>query len=114
MPPSLPGRDPGEQGGDSANTRPSRQMGVRELKQTLSETLQAVARGELVRVTLRGRPLADIVPAGSPAGDDRLRRLIVSGRVAPPFRNRSARAPRLATPSRLASELVLADRDVER
>ena len=42
-----------------------REIGVRELKQSLSETLRAVGRGEPVRVTLRGRPLADIVPAGS-------------------------------------------------
>jgi prevent-host-death family protein len=32
----------------------------------LSETLRAVEHGELVRVTLRGRPLADIVPTGDP------------------------------------------------
>lgn len=67
-----------------------REIGVRRLKQTLSETLRAVGRGELVRVTLRGRPMADIVPAGAPAGDDRLRRLIVEGRVAPPARTRPA------------------------
>jgi prevent-host-death family protein len=90
------------------------EIGVRELKQRLSETLRAVERGELVRVTLRGRPLADIVPAGAPASDDRLRQLIVNGRVVPPVRNRPARAPRLAKSSRLASELVLAERDVER
>jgi prevent-host-death family protein len=44
-----------------------REMGVRELKTTLSQTLRAVARGQQVRVTLRGRPLADIVPAGASA-----------------------------------------------
>jgi prevent-host-death family protein len=90
-----------------------RVIGVRELKATLSETLRAVGRGEVVRVTLRGRPLADIVPAGAPAGDDRLRRLIVNGQVVPPGRNRPAHAPRPARPSRPASELVLAERDLE-
>ncbi|MGH9064297.1 MAG: type II toxin-antitoxin system Phd/YefM family antitoxin [Acidimicrobiales bacterium] len=90
-----------------------REIGVRELKQTLSETLRAVGEGELVRVTLRGRPLADIVPAGAPASNDRLRHLIVEGRVTPPARSRPARAPRLATSPRLASELVLAERDDE-
>lgn len=60
-----------------------REMGVRELKQSLSETLRAVGRGEQVRVTLRGRPLADIVPAGAAAVDDRLRELVASGRVVP-------------------------------
>ncbi|MDQ6937046.1 MAG: type II toxin-antitoxin system prevent-host-death family antitoxin [Actinomycetota bacterium] len=92
-----------------------REIGVRELKQTLSETLRAVGRGELVRVTLRGRPLADLVPVGTTAIDDRLRQLIVNGQVVPPVRNRPARAPRLAkSSSHLASEVVLAERDVER
>jgi prevent-host-death family protein len=52
-----------------------REIGVRELKTTLSQTLRAVARGQQVRVTLRGQPLADIVPAGSPraAGGARAR-----------------------------------------
>lgn len=91
-----------------------REMGVRELKRTLSETLRAVAGGEAIRVTSRGRALADIVPAGAPASDDRLRELILDRRVVPPARGRPARAPRLVTSSRLASELVLVERDDER
>lgn len=91
-----------------------REIGVRELKQTLSATLRAVGRGELIRVTLRGRPLADIVPAGASGGEDRLRQLVAAGRVVPPARSRPDRAPRLATSSLRASELVLSERDVER
>jgi prevent-host-death family protein len=53
-----------------------RETGVRELKTTLSQTLRAVARGQQVRVTLRGQPLADIVPAGASTGDGRLRQLV--------------------------------------
>ena len=64
-----------------------REIGVRELKASLSETLRAVGRGEQVRVTLRGRPLADIVPAGAAAEDDRLRELVAEGRVTPPARH---------------------------
>lgn len=90
-----------------------REIGVRELKQTLSETLRAVGRGEQIRVTLRGRPIADIVPAGI-AGDDRLRELVAAGRVVPPSRSRPARAPRLATARTSASALVLSERDAER
>jgi prevent-host-death family protein len=56
-----------------------REMGVRELKASLSETLRAVMRGEQVRVTVRGRPVADIVPAGA-AGSDRVRELVADGR----------------------------------
>jgi prevent-host-death family protein len=91
-----------------------RVIGVRELKQSLSETLRAVGRGEQVRVTLRGRPLADIVPAGAASGDDRLRGLIAEGRVVPPARARPKRAPKLAKARRSASSLVLAERDAER
>ena len=50
-----------------------REIGVRELKEALSKTLRDVGRGEHVRVTLRGRPVADIVPAGARGGENRLR-----------------------------------------
>ena len=91
-----------------------REIGVRELKQSLSETLRAVARGEQVRVTLRGRPVADIVPAAAATGDDRLRELVAEGRLVPPARARPRRAPKLASARRSASSLVLSERDAER
>jgi prevent-host-death family protein len=91
-----------------------REIGVRELKMTLSQTLRAVARGQQVRVTLRGRPLADIVPAGASSKDDRLRQLVAEGRLVVPARARPARAPRLAKGNRSASGLVLAERETER
>jgi prevent-host-death family protein len=91
-----------------------REIGVRELKASLSQTLRAVARGEHVRVTLRGRAVADIVPAGAAAGDDRLRALVVAGRLTVPTRERPVRAPRLARTDRTASSVVLEDRDAER
>jgi prevent-host-death family protein len=91
-----------------------REMGVRELKQSLSKTLRAVGRGEQVRVTLRGRPLADIVPAAATVGDDRLRELVAQGRVVPPARARPRRAPKLAKSDRSASSLVLSERDAGR
>lgn len=90
-----------------------REIGVRELKQSLSETLRAVGRGEQVRVTRRGRPLADIVPAGA-AGDERLRALVSQGRIVPPARAHPTRPPRLAKAKRSASALVLSERDAER
>ena len=92
-----------------------RKIGVRELKQTLSETLASVDRGESVQVTRHGRPMAEIVPTGSRTrGDDRLRRLIAAGRVTAPARGRPIDAPALVSPSRSASELVLAERELER
>ena len=91
-----------------------REIGVRRLKQTLSETLAAVGRGESVRVTHRGRPLADIVPAGTTVSEDRMRQLVSAGRVAAPARSRPTHAPELAGASCLASELVLSERELER
>ena len=91
-----------------------REIGVRELKQALSKTLGDVGRGEHVRVTLRGRPVADIVPAGAGAGENRLGQLIAEGRLIAPARARPKRAPRLVKARRPASSLVLAERDAER
>jgi prevent-host-death family protein len=91
-----------------------REIGVRELKTTLSQTLRAVARGQQVRVTLRGRPLADIVPASASTNDDRLRQLVAQGRLVAPAHARPTRAPQLVKTDRSASGLVLAERDAER
>lgn len=91
-----------------------REIGVRNLKRSLSETLRAVERGEQVRVTVRGRPVADIVPAGAAASDDRVRALVAEGRLTPPAAARPTRAPRLAKVRGSASALVIAERDAER
>ncbi len=91
-----------------------REIGVRQLKQSLSETLRAVGRGEQVRVTVRGRPVADIVPAGASAEDDRVRKLVAEGRIVLPARTRPKRAPTPAKARRSASSLVLSERDAER
>jgi prevent-host-death family protein len=91
-----------------------REIGVRELKRSLSETLRAVERGEQVRVTLRGRAVADIVPAGAATEDDGVRVLVADGKLSPPASARPKRAPRLAKARESASALVVADRDAER
>ena len=91
-----------------------RVIGLRDLKQTLSATLRAVGRGEHVRVTLRGRPVADIVPAGAATADEGLRRLVVSGRLVLPTRSQPGKAPRLVASARSASEIVLAEREADR
>jgi prevent-host-death family protein len=90
------------------------EIGVRELKAKLSQVLRRVSHGERVRVTMRGEPLADIVPADRAGSDDALRALIADGRLTPPERSRPAQAPRLARVDGSASELVLAERDAER
>ena len=81
---------------------------------SLSEVLRAVGRGEHVRVTSRGKALADIVPAGEAAVDERLRQLVLKGRVVLPARARPTRAPQLAKSDRSATAVVLADRESQR
>lgn len=86
-----------------------------ELKRSLSEVLRAVGQGEHVRVTNRGKALADIVPAGEAAVDEQLRQLVLKGRVVLPTRGRRpTKAPRLAKSDRSATAVVLADRESER
>jgi prevent-host-death family protein len=91
-----------------------REIGVRELKASLGATLRAVARGERVRVTVRGKHVADLVPAGSPPDDERIRELAVAGRIVLPSRPQPETAPRLARGRTSATDEVLADRDAER
>jgi prevent-host-death family protein len=90
-----------------------REIGVRELKQSLSATLRAVSRGQQVRVTLRGQPVADIVPAGASSDDDRLRELVADGRLTASTLSRGP-APRLARSSASASSFVLSEREADR
>lgn len=56
----------------------SDQVGVRELKASLSAYLRRVAAGESVVVTDHGRPVARLVPPDVPEG---LSRLIREGRL---------------------------------
>ena len=90
-----------------------REIGVRALKSSLSETLRVVASGERVRVTVRGRPVADIVPASVSVKEDRLRDLIAAGRLTPAARTRPKRAPALVHARLSASSLVLSEREAE-
>jgi prevent-host-death family protein len=91
-----------------------REIGVRELKATLSDVLRQVAKGERVRVTVRNRPVADILPIGTTEPDERLRELVAHGRLVLPTGARPDRAPRLARVTTSASALVLAERDADR
>jgi prevent-host-death family protein len=91
-----------------------REVGVRELKARLSEALREVERGGQLRVTVHGRPIADIVPTTVGRDDGRLRSLAADGRLTMPSRERPRRAPRLAQGSGSASAHVLSDREEER
>jgi len=91
-----------------------REIGVRELKASLSEMLRRAGGGERIRVTVHGRAVADIVAPGAATDDERLRSLVAEARLRPPTRPRGRRAPRLAKTPRTASSLVLEDRDARR
>jgi len=81
-------------------------VGVRELKQHLSEYLDRAQRGELVRVTDRGRPKALLGPL---PGLARIEEGVAGGWIAP------ASGARLAPVRRWkASESVLAALDEDR
>jgi prevent-host-death family protein len=43
-------------------TRPSREIPQRELRNDITEVLREVESGRRLRVTVRGRPVADLVP----------------------------------------------------
>ncbi|HWM64255.1 MAG TPA: type II toxin-antitoxin system prevent-host-death family antitoxin [Solirubrobacterales bacterium] len=89
-----------------------REIGVRELKANLSSVLRDVERGEQVRVTVRGRPVADLVPAQAPQRySEGMRKLIAEGKVTPA--SRPLPLPK-ATPRRTgrsASAIVIAERE---
>ncbi|MGA8744822.1 MAG: type II toxin-antitoxin system prevent-host-death family antitoxin [Solirubrobacterales bacterium] len=90
------------------------EIGIRKLKTHLSRVLRQVDAGEQIRVTRRGRPVADIVPAGDHRGDRQLRALVADGRITPASRPRPSRSPRPLETGRSASAIVLAERDDER
>lgn len=81
------------------------------MKATLSSVLHSVDEGEQIRVTLRGRHVADIVPAGSRRSDDRLRVLVAEGRISPAARPLPRERSRPLDIGRSASAIVLAERD---
>ena len=90
-----------------------REIGVRDLKAQLSSVLRKVEAGERVRVTSRGRPVAEIVPAELPEGQ--WERMVAEGRITPARRPPSEASP--PTPrktGRSASAIILAEREEDR
>ena len=57
-------------------------MGVKELRDSLTQGLRRVAAGERIEVTRDGEPIAAIVPLP----EDPLARLVAEGRARPPLR----------------------------
>jgi prevent-host-death family protein len=98
-----------------------REIGIGELKMKLSSVIRRVERGERVRVTRRGRPVADVVPVDSPeeaqGGPERseaMKKLIAEGRVTPGVRSRTRRKPRPRDAGISGTAIILAEREEER
>lgn len=89
-----------------------REIGVRELKATLSSVLRDVEKGERVRVTSRGRPVAELVPVETP--EEHWERMVAEGRITPGKRPLPKNPPPPIETGRSASELILAEREEDR
>lgn len=61
------------------------EVGIRELRDQLRRWLDAVERGEEVTITERGRPIARLIGASTPAPYERL---VTEGVIAPAARPR--------------------------
>ncbi len=68
------------------------EIGVRQLKQHLSEYLDRAERGQIITITDRGRPKVLLVPL--PGGGDRLADGIAEGWITPAAHSRPRGAPR--------------------
>jgi prevent-host-death family protein len=84
-------------------------VGVRALKQNASAVVAEAAAGEVITITDRGRPVAQLVPL--PAG--RLAQLVAAGRARPPRRSIRDLPRPLAAPVSLSAALA-ESRDAER
>jgi prevent-host-death family protein len=82
-------------------------VGVRELKQRLSEYLRRVEAGEVIRITDRGVPKAVISPIDGP---DRLQRGIDEGWIRPVLRPGPLGRGRRARSARRTLDVLREDR----
>ena len=83
------------------------EVGVRELRENLSEWLERAAKGEEIVVTERGRPKVRIAAAG---GEHLLDRLVREGRATPSTRPRRRLPPPLEVEGNPVTEALLTHR----
>lgn len=85
------------------------------MKANLSGVLREVEAGEHVRVTVRGRPVADLVPAGRPQRySEGMRKLIAEGKVTPASRPLPLPKAKPRFTGKSATAIVLEEREEER
>ena len=83
-------------------------MGIRELRDTLTQTIRRVRNGESIEITHDGKPVARIVPHQ----EDRLSQLLAEGKVRPAVRPMTYPLPEpgVQTGPMSASEALADDR----
>lgn len=86
-----------------------RSVGLKVLKNKLSEYVRLAERGETVRVTDRGRPVAELVPPqperDAPSADERWATAVRAGLITP-ARIRGAGPPPAGKPVMTLEELM--------
>jgi prevent-host-death family protein len=83
-------------------------MGVRELKNNLSQCIRRVEAGERVSVTAHGRTVALLVPPATAASGSKRERLIAEGLLRPATARGPLRLkwPKWALPAGTVKELI--------
>jgi prevent-host-death family protein len=87
---------------------------VQELKANLSSVLQRVGKGERVRITRRGRYVADLLPPETDPAEAQMRKLIAEGKVTPASAPLDRNPPPPRKTGRSASAVILAEREEDR
>ena len=80
-------------------------MGIKELRDSLTQVLRRVDAGERIEVTRDGEPIAAIVPLP----EDPLARLVAEGRARPPLRPFRATVPKVRWPLERSSTEVISE-----
>ncbi len=84
------------------------------MKANLSSVLRRVGEGERVRITRRGRYVADLLPPETDPAEAQMRKLIAEGKVTPPSKPLDRNPPAPRKTGRSASAIILAEREEER
>jgi prevent-host-death family protein len=91
-----------------------REIGIGELKANLGSVLRRVGEGERVRITRRGRYVADLLPPETDPAEVQMRKLIAEGRVTPASGSIPKNPPPPRKTGRSASAVILAEREEDR
>lgn len=91
-----------------------REIGIGALRMKLGSAIKRVEDGERVRVTRRGRYVADLLPPETDPAEMQMRKLIAEGRVTPASKPLDRNPPPPRKTGRSASAIILAEREEDR